>query len=293
MHACCRPRTRRRRFREGSAWLSYLVPQYANRIAWMSDDGGYFEGQSYSFKFTYILEALAALRSATGIDIFRKPAIRNAGDFWLYCMSLNYWWPHGGDNMPLVNPYGNLGDAYISAMLASSTGNRPVQWWSEAVPADPSHVPFRYLSATGVRPQPPVALAQAKAFRDTGQVSAFARPLRSRCDADLLRSTRGAGQPRARDQNSFVLHAGGEILAADVCYNTNFGDENYNHLARRRSAQRDPHRWPCQRTTSRAMARSRVLQRARLVFFGATASAHSDGADSFRLDVLYVGPGFS
>ncbi len=275
-------------------WLSYLVPQYANRVAWMSDDGGYFEGQSYSFKFTYILEALLALRSATGIDIFKKPAIRNAGDFWLYCMSLNYWWPHGGDNLPLINPYGNLGDAYISATLASSTGNRPVQWWSEAVPADPSHIPFSYLAATGVQPQPPVAVAQAKAFRDTGQVAAFARFYDHGAPRIFFRSSAWGGDSHAHaDQNSFVLHAGGEVLAADVGYYSYFGDENYNYV----SAQTIAHNAILvdgQGQSNDLAGKGAItafFNSPDYVFFAGDASgAYGPALTRFRRDVLYLRP---
>ncbi len=278
-----------------NTWLSYLVPQYANRVAWMSDDGGYFEGQSYSFKFTYILEALAALRPATGIDLFQKPAIRNAGDFWLYCMSLNYWWPHGGDNLPLINPYGNLGDAYLSAMLAASTGNRPVQWWSDAVPADPNHVTFGYLAATGVRPQPPVAIAQAKAFRDTGQVSVYARFYDHGAPRIFFRSSPWGGDSHAHaDQNSFVLHAGGEILAADVGYYTYFGDEHYDRVSTQTIAHNSilvDGKGQSNDLAGKG-AITAFFNAPDYVFFAGDASeAYGTALNRFRRDVLYVRPG--
>ena len=276
-------------------WLTYLVPQYANRIAWMSDDGGYFEGQSYSFKFTYILEALAALRTATGIDIFRKPAIRNAGDFWLYCMSLNYWWPHWGDNLPLINPYGNMGDAYLSALLAASTGNRPLQWWSEAVPADPAIVPFSYLSATGVRPQPPVAVAQARAFPDTGVVAAFDRFYDHGGTRMFFRSSPWGGHSHAHaDQNSFVLHAGGEILAADVGYYTYYMDEHHAQI----STQTIGHNSVL--VDGKGQTKDLAGHGAISAFFNSPGAAyfagdasHSYGEalDRFNRDVLYLRPG--
>ncbi len=275
-------------------WLAYIVPQYANRIAWTSEDGGYFEGQSYAFKFSYILEALCALRTAAGIDLFQKPAIRNTGDFWLYCMSLNYWWPHWGDNMPLVNPYGNAGDAYISALLASATGNRPLQWWSETTPADPSTIPFSYLAATGVRPQPPVAVAQARVFPDTGVVAAYDRFYDHGSPRIFFRSSQWGGHSHAQaDQNSFVLHAGGEILAADVGYYTYYGDENYQNI------------------TSQTIAHNSVLidgkgqsndiegkgaiteffSSPQYTFFSGDASgAYGPALNRFRRDVVYLRP---
>ena len=53
-------------------------------------------GQTYGHKYRMILDGLAAMGTATGIDVFKKPRVLNSGDFWLYCMSLNYWWNHWG-----------------------------------------------------------------------------------------------------------------------------------------------------------------------------------------------------
>jgi len=275
-------------------WLAYVVPQYANRIAWTSDDGGYFEGQGYAFKFTYILDGLCALRSATGIDLFRKPAIHNTGDFWLYCMSLNYWWPHWGDNMPLVNPYGNAGDAYISAMMASATGNRPLQWWSETVPADPSAIPFSYLSGTGLKPLPPIAVAQAKVFPDTGVVAAFDRFYDHGAARIFFRSSKWGGHSHAQaDQNSFVLHAGGEILAADVGYYSYYGDDNYENV----SAQTIAHNSILidgKGQTNDLAGRGAItgfFNSPQYVYFAGDASAaYGKAVNRFRRDVVYLRP---
>ncbi|MBI5381591.1 MAG: DUF4962 domain-containing protein, partial [Opitutae bacterium] len=279
---------------QANAWLLYLVPQYASRIAWMGDDGGCSEGQYYAYKLHYLLKALAALRTATGIDLFRQPALRHAGDFWLYCMSLNYWWPHHGDTMPLVNPHGNVADASIAALLASATGARPVQWWSESVPADPNHIPFSYLSATGLRPQPPVAVAQARAFRATGQLAAFARFYDHAAPRIFFRSSLWGGYGHAHaDQNSFVLHAGGEILAADVGYHSFFGDDNYNHVCTQTLAHNSvlvDGRGQSNDIEGKG-ALTAFFNSPDCVFFSGDASqAYGPALNRFRRDVLYLRP---
>ncbi len=216
---------------KAAEWLAYMVPQYVSRIPWMASDGGYFEGQGYTFKLSYILEALAALRTATGLDLFQKPEIRNAGEFWLYGQPLNYWWPHWGDTMALVSPAGSVADAYIGGFLAAMTGNRALQWWTDAVPADPTTQPFGYLAATSVKPAPPVALAQARAFGPTGVVAAFDRFYDHASPRLFFRSSPWGGESHAHaDQNSFVLHAGGEVFAADAGYYSYYGDKNYNEV---------------------------------------------------------------
>ncbi len=207
-------------------WTDYLVRQYVNRIAWTSDDGGYFEGQTYAHKFRWILEGLTAMRTATGLDLFQKPRIRNSGDFWLYCMSLNYWFHHGGDVYSLNWPWGNPADAYITNLLASMNEDPYLQWWSDTVFADPQHIPFQYLSDTDLEPKPPIDIPQAKVFPETGQLAAFDRFYDHLSDRIFFRSSQWGGHSHAHaDQNNFVIHSGGEILAADPGYYTYSGDE--------------------------------------------------------------------
>ncbi len=207
-------------------WTDYLVRQYANRIAWTSEDGGYFEGQTYGHKFRWILEGLAAMRTATGINLFEKPRIGNSGEFWLYAMALNYWYHHGGDVYSLLWPWGNSADAYISNLMASMNEDPYVQWWSETVFANPDHIPFQYLSDTDIEPKPPVDIPQARLFPDTGQLAAYDRFYDHLSDRIFFRSSWWGGHSHAHaDQNNFVIHSGGEILAADTGYYTYYGDD--------------------------------------------------------------------
>lgn len=211
--------------KEIDGWVQYLVPQYVNRIAWISRDGGYFEGQTYGHKFGWILEGLAAIRSATGIDLFQKPALRNAGTYWLYAMNLNYWYQHWGDNYSLIWPHANPRDGYISAFLAADTKDPYVKWYADTVLTDPENVPFRYLSDSGLQAKPPVDIAQARAFPDTGALAAYDRFYDHRSTRVFFRSSPwGAHSHSHADQNGFVLHSGGEILAPDTGYYTYSGD---------------------------------------------------------------------
>ena len=175
---------------EADAWADWLVRQYANRLAWGGDDGGYSEGQTYGHKFGMILEALAAIRTATGVDLFRKPRLRHAGEFWLYCMALDYWWNHWGDVYHLLNPMqGSGADGAIAGLLASMTDNRTVKWYSDTVVTPPAHVPFRYLSEAGLQPKPPVDIAQARLFPEVGQLAAYDRFYDHRGDRIFFRSS--------------------------------------------------------------------------------------------------------
>ena len=207
-------------------WADYLIRQYANRVAWGSSDGGYTEGQKYGHKVQFILEALAALKTATGLDVFREPRWQNTGSFWLYCMSLNYWWNHWGDCYSLIDPnFGSDADTYVSAFLAAMTGDPAVKWWSNSRVCNPVHLPLQYLSDSGVRPRPPVDVAQARLFPDVGQLAAYDRFYDHGSSRIFFRSSQWGDHSHAhQDQNGFVIHAGGEILCCDAGYYTYYGD---------------------------------------------------------------------
>ena len=212
---------------QAAGWSDYLIRQYVNRIAWGNNDGGYTEGQKYGHKVRMILEALAALKSSTGLDLFQTPRWRNSGDFWLYCMSMNYWWNHWGDCYSLIDPnFGSDADTYIAGLLASQTGNRYVKWYGETRVTNPVQVPFWYMSGTDVQPRPPVDIPQARAFLDVGQLAAFDRFYDHGSNRIFFRSSPwGSHSHSHSDQNGFILHAGGEILACDAGYYTYSGDD--------------------------------------------------------------------
>ncbi|MGI5819536.1 MAG: DUF4962 domain-containing protein [Armatimonadota bacterium] len=216
---------------ETADWADWLIRQYVNRDAWGSDDGGYSEGQTYGHKFKDILEGLAALSTATGIDVFQRPRLRNAGSFWMYCMSLNYWWNHWGDVYSLLTTVpGSSADTYIARFVASMTDDPYVTWWSDTVLGNPRHMPLWYLSSTGIDPKPPVDIAQTRLFPDVGQLAAYDRFYDHRSNRIFFRSSPFGGHSHAHaDQNGFVIHTGGEIMAVDAGYYTYYGDDYHRH----------------------------------------------------------------
>ena len=224
--------------RKAAEWADYLIRQYVNRVAWGSNDGGYSEGQKYSHKVQFILEGLAALKTATGIDLFKKPRWQNTGDFWMYCMSLNYWWNHWGDCYSLLDPdFGSGADTYITSFLASMSQSRHVKWWSDTRICNPAHLPLWYLSGSGVRPKPPVDVPQARLFPEVGQLAAYDRFYDHQGSRIFFRSSQWGGHSHAHcDQNSFILHAGGEIMACDAGYYTYSGDTYHSKWSRTTAA---------------------------------------------------------
>ncbi|AHF92897.1 heparinase [Opitutaceae bacterium TAV5] len=276
-------------------WVAYIVPQYVNRIAWTSEDGGYFEGQTYGHKFAMILEGLAAIRTACGIDLFRQPALRNAGPYWLYAMNLNYWFNHWGDNYSLIWPWANPRDAYISGFLAAMTHDPYVKWYADTVLTDPENIPFYYISGQAPAARPPVDIPQARVFPLTGTVTAYDRFYDHQGARVFFRSSPwGAHSHSHADQNAFVIHAGGEILAPDTGYYTYSGDVYHQQWSKSTVA----HNSMLVNGKGQPLnigAKGRITEffhGGRFTFFvGDASQAYEKPLETFRRALLFVRPG--
>ena len=214
-------------------WLEYLIPQYVNRLAWGKNDGGYSEGHYYNYKWHGMLRCAVSLRNAAGIDLFKKPRLTNAGRFWLYCMSLNYWWDHYGDNFSLHTPMsGSSNDLDGANFLASFYQDRYVKWWANQIDA-PLQMPLWYLSDATLKEKPPVDVPQAAVYRDVGWAAMYDRFYDSRSTRLFFKcSPWGSHSHAHEDQNSFVIHAFGEILAVDKGYYGYYGDKYHKLICR-------------------------------------------------------------
>ncbi len=276
-------------------WADWLIRQYVNRIAWGSDDGGYTEGQTYGHKFQFILEGLAAVKTATGVDVFKKPRFANAGRFWMYCMSLNYWWNHWGDVYSLIMPIpGASADTYISGILASMSGDRHAKWWSDTVLGSPSHLPLWYLSSTDLVPKPPVDIAQARLFPEVGQVAAYDRFYDHLSNRIFFRSSPWGSHSHAHaDQNGFVLHAGGEIMACDAGYYTYYGDTYHKQFSiatvAHNSVLVDGQGQP-KSIASKGEVAEFINSPSYCLFTGDAADAYPDALERFDRTVLFIRP---
>ena len=281
---------------ETQEWASWLIRQYVNRDAWGSDDGGYSEGQTYGHKFKDILEALAALDTATDIDIFQRPRLQNAGRFWMHCMSLNYWWNHWGDVYSLFMPVpGASADTYISLFLASMTDDPYVTWWSETVVGNPRHVPLWYVASTGIEPKPPVDMEQARLFPDVGQLAAYDRFYDHRSNRIFFRSSPFGSHSHAHaDQNGFVIHTGGEIMAVDAGYYTYYGDEYHTKFTMDTQAHNsilvNGEGQPIRNIDAEGRFTAFLNSADYTIFTGDAADAYPELLDRFDRTVIFIRP---
>lgn len=278
-------------------WTAYVLPQYMNRIAWTSPDGGYFEGQAYSFRFGSVLESLLAIRSVTGVDLFKKPEIYKAGAYWLYAMNLNYWFHHWGDNMSLIWPYASARDAFTSGILSSMNNDPYLKWYSVTMTTNPEGSPFGfdYIASGELPVRPPIDIAQARAFQETGTLVAYNGLYDHNSERIFFRSSPwGAHSHAHADQNAFVIHAGGEILAPDTGYYTYYGDDHHMKWSKSTFAHNsmlvNGKPQPVNIDSKGKIAN--FFHAARLTYFvGDASEAYEKPLNTFRRAVLYVRPG--
>ena len=216
-----------------TTWLEYLIPQYVNRLAWGKNDGGYSEGHYYNYKWHGMVRCAVSLRNAAGLDLFKKPRLVNAGRFWLYGMSLNYWWAHFGDTFSLHTPLsGSSNDRDGANFLASVYRDRYVKWWADQIDARLQN-PLWYLSDETLRPKPPVDIPQAAMYPDVGWMATYDEFWRHDSTRLFFKSSPWGSHSHAHeDQNSFVIHAFGEILAIDKGYYGYYGDKYHMKICR-------------------------------------------------------------
>lgn len=277
-------------------WADWLIRQYANRLAWGADDGGYTEGQTYGHKFSMILDGLAAMKTATGVDVFARPRIRNSGDFWLYCMALNYWHNHWGDVYHLLMPMqGSGSDGFIANLLASMTEDRAVKWYSETVVTNPAHIPFWYLSETGLEPKPPVDIPQGRLFPDVGQLAAYDRFYDHRGNRIFFRASPWGSHSHSHcDQNGFALHTGGEIMACDAGYYTYYGDTYHREFSMASVAHNTllvNGKGQPKSITSRGRVTGFFDSPHYCIFTGSAAEAYPQMLERFDRTILFIRPG--
>ena len=198
---------------EAPKWLEHTVNTfYCCYPVWSDDDGGWHEGASYwsayQYKHTWWLDVM---KSALGIDGFRKPFFHRAGDFPLYVMPPGTQCGGLGDLALEMTPR-SLGNTM--AIMARGAQNGYWQWYADQVGGD---VGTGYLGVLRARqpapkPTPPADLPQSKLFRGTGLAMLHTNLLDATRDVQVFfkSSPMGSQSHGFNAQNSYVLAVHGK-----------------------------------------------------------------------------------
>lgn len=184
--------------------------------AWSGDDGGYGNGTAYGvWDVPESIVLWDALRWATGFDIYRKPAIRNFGRFMAYFL-------------PPGSPEGLFGDgadvrmAPSIARYAKSFSSRApsslMDWYAAQLFGE-ERATFTMLTSpvrAGASRLFPKNTANSAVFKSVGWAALHGDLAdRSRLSVYFKSSPFGSLNHSHADQNSFVIHARGEVIAMD------------------------------------------------------------------------------
>ncbi len=245
-------------FPEAEQWLNYVMRCYLSTYpTWGSDDGGWAQGLSYWSAYVgWHTNFLDALRSATGINLYKKPFFRNNGYFAIYFhppYAARGGFGDHGEAAP------NLPEKLMLYKYAAALDDPLLQWQAENINV-PGGIESKLQAREGqwnwyewfvedvfavlcppdeeLRSVAPTALEDTRWLKDIGWValhSALGEP-----DSDvwaLFKSSRyGSFSHSHADQNSFQLNAWGRPLLIDSGYYPWYGSPHHNLWTRQTAA---------------------------------------------------------
>ena len=212
-------------------WTWFAMNVFFNTYpVWCDEDGGWHEGTSYwaSYvgRFTWWADVM---RSAVGVDAYRKPYFAQVGYYPMYIMPPGKVGGGFGDltarrtarqNVPLVS------------QLAAQSGNRYWQWYVEQMggPAEQSgYVGFVRGGLPKVEPKTPDDLPGSRLFRGIGQ--AFLNSTIKDAGRDVQvafkSSPFGTYSHGYEANNSFLLWAYGQRLLIRSGYRDIYGSPHH------------------------------------------------------------------
>ena len=230
---------------EAGAWLEWLRPVLCGLWpSWAGDDGAWAQGPSYGLAYVTIMTMFtSALKRGTGIDLYRRPFWQNHARWRQWCLPPYAEWMGFGDHSERwASSWNNNAD--LVDLIGRETGTGE---FNDYV-ADFRHIaetlttpPERQLS--GVNAQLLLAPASAKkidasaqdrllhVFADTGWAALRSDRTNPERDIALIfrSSPYGAISHSHANNNDFILHAGGKVLAMPSGYYAGYGSDHHAH----------------------------------------------------------------
>ena len=218
--------------REAEDWLHYSVEFLSTLYSpWADTDGGWAEGPHYWMTgIAYLIDAANLLRSASDIDLYKRPFFHRTGDFPLYTKAPDTRRATFGDDSTMGDlPCLKLG--YNTRQFAGITGNPAYQWYFEEIRRNDPGTEMEFYNwgwwdlnfddlvfmhdFGSVEPEPPSANDRLRWFKGTGWVaiqSHMGDPDRH-VQFVMKSSPWGSISHSHGDQNAFCISAFGEDLA--------------------------------------------------------------------------------
>jgi hypothetical protein len=202
---------------EARAWFVADFNLYvATFPAWSGDDGGYANGTAYGvWDVPESIKLWDVLRWSTGFDMYRKPAIRNFGRFMTYFLPPGA--PEGvfgdGAEVKMASSIARYGKAF-----AGRAQSPLVNWYAgQLFGEDRSAFSMLTNPSQGVgAPFFPLDTPSSAFFSSVGWAAMHSNLVdRSRLSVYFKSSPYGSLNHSHADQNSFIVHARGRVIAMD------------------------------------------------------------------------------
>jgi len=228
---------------QAAAWLEWLRPVLCGVWPiWAGDDGAWAEGPSYSLSYVGIMTMFAtALKRGAGVDLYRRPFWRNHARWRVACVPPYAEWIGFGDNSERAE--GNWrSHAALVELIDRETGADEFGDYVAALraeadrmtvkPGPPDMPSQRYLAplspARGQRPPKSDLLRVFPAAGWAAIRTSLDDPARD--IALIFRSSPyGAISHSHANQNDFILHVAGKVMAMPSGYYDGYGSDHHYH----------------------------------------------------------------
>jgi len=231
---------------EARTWLEWLRPVLCGIWPiWAGDDGAWSEGLSYSLAYVDIMTMFAtALKRGAGIDLYRRPFWKNHARWRQWCMPPYAEWIGFGDhterwegtwlrNADLVEVIdretgANEFSDYVAALRAEAHRSMPT-------PPERKSLEFNaqvYLAPTAHAASRPAPHDRIHLVFPAAGWAAIRTHLDepSRDLALTFRSSPfGAFSHSHANNNDFILHVGGKVMAMPSGYYDGYGSDHHAH----------------------------------------------------------------
>lgn len=293
---------------EAASWLEWLRPVLCGIWpVWAGDDGAWAEGPSYGLAYVEIMTLFAmALKYGVGVDLFRRPFWRGHARWRQACFPPYAEWIGFGDHSERWASTW-LSNAELVERIAAETGTEAfagyvAQMRAEAATCPPrDDVQIAAVHALPVLFPRPADAVVSPAPKETLQVFPAAgwgafrtNPAEAERDIALIvrSSPFGSISHSHANQNDFILHAGGTVLAMPSGYYDGYASphhanwvwhtKSHNCLTLSDAGQ-------IMRSHASAGALEAVFEDDRIAYVRGTAdAAYADRADRCRRHFLYL-----
>ena len=293
---------------EAQSWLEWLRPVLCGIWPiWAGDDGAWAEGPSYGLAYVTIMTMFAtALKRGAGVDLYRRPFWKNHAGWRQYCLPPYAEWMGFGDHTERwASSWRSNAD--LVDLIGRETGTGEFTPYVEAFRAEAEHMqtppnrqtpgvlPQLFLTPALETPRPQESgHPMFRLFPAAGWAA-----IRTHLDdpardvAMIFRSSPlGAISHSHANNNDFILHAGGKVLAMPSGYYAGYGSDHHTHWVWHTKS----HNCVTLSETSQIMrshdSTGRIenpFEDERLIYFAGNADAsYSDRARRCRRHVLFL-----